>query len=125
MLTVFTTIKYDLKGGREGGKEGENKGTQERNLRVMMEKLVGCLSAKSKLLSPPVRQEHGEGQWGPYGNAERELTCRASSRALITRTPVLCAFSHCGGSLRTYRGLSSLSLKIHLRVLPRSLASFH
>lgn len=71
-------------GGREGGKEGENKGLQERNLRLMMEKLVVCLWGKSKLLSPPVRQEHREGQWGSYGNAERELTCRASSRALIT-----------------------------------------
>ena len=66
------------------GKEGENKGLQERNLRLMLEKLVVCLWGKSKLLSPPVRQEHREGQWGSYGNAERELTCRASSRALIT-----------------------------------------
>lgn len=63
MLTVFTTIKYNLKGGREGWKEGENKGTQERNLRVMMEKLVGCLSAKSK-----VESSSQAGAWGrPVG----------------------------------------------------------
>ena len=90
MLTVFTTIKYNLKEGREGGKEEENKGMQERNLRFMTEKLVVCLWGKSKLLSPPVRQEHREGQWGSYGNAERELTCRASSRALITTYPQCC-----------------------------------
>ena len=59
-------IKYNLKEGREGGWEGENKGMQERNLRLMMEKLVGCLWGKSKLLSPPGRQEHREGQWGSY-----------------------------------------------------------
>lgn len=86
MLTAFTMIKYNLKEGREG----ENKGMQERNLRLMMEKLVGCLWGNSKLLSPPGRQEHREGQWGSYGNAEKELTCRASSRALITTYPQCC-----------------------------------